>query len=1034
VIRRLLLTTSTAAWLYGLYALYAMYVTPLVEPHAKAAPVQVPVGLAAEGGNQPLENMRLAELYLPAEEWTREAKYQLRIGDNLIYAQKWERQESSAEIRFEPFALIWIKADGSPDDQPLTIISEAATLRFAEVFDMSHPQPGRIVGGALEGSVAIRGPQGLHIQGRNFAFSESALRLFSDEEVRFAYGPHTGGGYGLQIDFLPAQDGVESRDMPAVSGIRNITLRKKVNLQLAADPPPAAGPRKPGGFHLTEPVQITCDRSFQYQLESHQMTFENHVIVRRPTEGGFFDDLTCELLTLFFKPAAAAPGKADDSGEKENSLTSWFPAQLEFSRLLAEGTAKRPARLTSHRSDFQAEMREIAYDASNREIVLRDPEEVKALQGTHEIHGPELTVLHDPAGQVSAAGCRGAGWLKSRAAAGSVFVAQWQKQLRKSLDPQTALDVVELEGAASFRSDETLGLAGERIKVWLSQTQPAVAKTAPRAATASPIPEAAKAKLERLLALEHVEITSPQLTGHTEHLEVVFESANLPPKPGTGPQAGISRSHLQPALHRRDGRRSPRETAIPIAERRRPTSPAQAFLATPDPAGTVSRGRAPRPMDPPGIVRLSSGGGKISQPVEPFDVRADRIRVRVLADQLDSQRHEVAEVWSEGGVDVRQGHADGQLPLQVQGDTLHLVNGANSEQTLHLVGRPAHFRDRGMHLEGGDIQVDRAQNTVFVLGPGLLQKLVNTTLDGKPLDPPQMLDVSWKERLDFDGRTANFHEQVRCKLSESRIHCQSMQVVLSDRISFADQAPRPVAEEVKIRSVACLDGVELDQYVYLENKLISVRRAKVYQFTADSVTGKTEAQGPGTLVQWSRRSAKRAGLSPTATVKANRGIQSDTSEWEYVQIGFAGLMKGNITERFTTFNDRATVVYGPVMQSTDTIDPLNLPKDGVEMHCDSLQFTHFAETKATPAYITVLATGNVGLEGEAFRARADSISYDESKRRYVLRSLGTHKATIWRSSQPGSSVRAKAEGQRIEYNPDTHELHLDRATGLDGLQ
>src|SRR3569623_490677 len=225
MIRRLLLTVSTTAWLWGMYSAYAVYVSPMVEPPPRHR--ARPIGLApqATDKNGPLENKRLAELYLaqphPSEAWTVNSNYQFKLRETFIYTQQWDRQGSSAEIRFKPFAMIWMKPEAKPEDAPLVFISDAAVIRFASQFDAENPQPGRSEGGSLEGNVRVEGADSLSIVGRNFIFDEGALGLWSDSDnVRFTYGPHKGKGRGLQIHFIPAPPETV-RERPAVAGSKS---------------------------------------------------------------------------------------------------------------------------------------------------------------------------------------------------------------------------------------------------------------------------------------------------------------------------------------------------------------------------------------------------------------------------------------------------------------------------------------------------------------------------------------------------------------------------------------------------------------------------------------------------------------------------------------------------------------------------------------------------------------------------------------------------------------------------------------------
>ena len=975
--RRLLLTTSTTAWLTGLYLLYSVFVSPAIEP--RALKLASPAATEAPPANRDVEAMRLAEMYLPTQPWAPSCNYQLRMAGTFIYTQAWEQPEAAndGEIRFRPFAMIWMKPDGGPDDEPLTIVCDVAVVRFKSKLDMVNPQPGRVVGGAFEGTVRIRGADGLSIDGRNFIFDEAALRLWSDNQVAFAYGQHAGTGHGLQVELIP-QEGDVRKDKPAISGIRTVTVRRKVKLQLAADKAklPSASQSHPADARAVakdkpEVVTIRSDGSFRYDVLNHLMKFETDVRVTRPTAPNEFDALLCERLSMWFVPTTEFLPPADDSDPDE-----WFPKRLEFQRLLAEGTEKKRLMLVSQHNDVRAALDELTYDGRERVVTLRDGKDVCVEQGASEIHGPEFLLTHALDGTLVSAVCRGPGWLKTGQATEG-FAVQWGKELRKLTEPAGGPDVIELDQDVRFQDSADASLAADFVKLWLTGTDNATpGVTRKRKGQAQTEPR--QAKVDRILGVGNVTLHSPRMSGRANRFEIGFEDGKVPTKrSGTGT--------------RRKG-------------------------------SDDSSAAAPADVD-----------DKTAVLDQPFNLAADSVRVRVLRDPQDSRLNHVAEVWGEGAIALAQERPNGEAPFRVDGQKLHVVNNSEFDQTIHLHGNPGHVRDRGMHLEGNDLHVDRAANRMWVDGAGLLQLPVNSTLEGKPLDKPQVLDVWWREKMEFDGHTAHFIESVRAVLNETRMRCQTMDVTLTERISFSIQEPRQPGEQTRIKHLTCRDGVELEEYEYADSRMIGVRRGKVWEFTADSISGETRAQGPGHLDMWRRGGGNRAALAPTKGVKANRPLSSETSDWEYTHVDFAGPVKGNLNDRFATFNDRVRIIYGPVVRATDTIDPDNLPDNGGWMRCDTLQFTQQGAPKSPNAYLQVLATGNARLEGQTFYAVAESISFDESKGLYVLRSPGAQKATIFRQAKAGAPV-ARAVAQRMDFNPSTNELKLDQTTGLDGLQ
>ena len=309
--------------------------------------------------------------------------------------------------------------------------------------------------------------------------------------------------------------------------------------------------------------------------------------------------------------------------------------------------------------------------------------------------------------------------------------------------------------------------------------------------------------------------------------------------------------------------------------------------------------------------------------------------------------------------------------------------------------------------------------------------------------------------MTFDGKSAKFLGDVLTHLEHSRMRCPEMEVLLTERISFADvdrdERDADGDSKVDIDFVICRGGVDVESREfgegreYAERQPVQIRRAHFRDLTLNQITGKQLANGPGWITVWRKAEGNRAGLSSIATVRANKPLQVDTAEWEYSRIDFAGKSDGNMKERFTTFSERVEVVHGPVERPFDTIDPDDLPENGGWMRCAKMQLTQFEKTETTPAYIKILGSGNAEMEGrmparsrsdsrgESFRARADTISFDESKGLYILRSHGNRTATVWRWKQRGGEY-SQHDAKRMEFIPALNQLKSDRASGTIGIE
>lgn len=1015
--RRLLFTASTAASLCGLYVLYALLVTPVFTPNIEITSGKDRIKTEWTG-DYTTASQREAARYLKDQTWTADAGYQVRTDEAYFYSDEWQQVPDSKQVEFRPFALLWRSKGESPDSEPIAIIAESALIEFESVFDRSHPHPGRVVGGALQGNVQVRGPKGLLITGRNFNFSEGALRAWSDNPVAFRYAANSGKGHGMELDLIP-QPGPPGNDKPAIAGVRIVRLLRDVVMDLQSE---QKENRRPA-----DKVRITCAGNFDFNVETHVASFHKEVRVTHPTENRQFDRLNSDVLTIVFEPerppqSVAASDVVDP--KPEGSLTKSINPELGFRRLRAEGA---PAVLVSERGDLRTTMTELTYDAQSKVLAMRDARQVRLTQKNNEITCPEITAEHDDDGRIIRAICRGAGKLTRYDIAQPLrdgkrpigFTAEWSTQLQKQPDTQAGLDLIELEGNARVHQTGQMALRAGIIRLWI-EAEDVDGKANRPARSARGEFSDTKARPKRMLALNQVTFGSRQITGDTERLEVWFEEGRLPNTPAAPPVNAADRNGpVQPtsALRIAPGGYYDVPSIIPATARNQAGRPAGRVVPTAATtrvaAGTAGHARKPaknRDMD------------------RAAHISSQLIRVRALA---QGEKTDVAEVIAEGKVIVTQQHDGENLPLRITGDQLHLWNHSELHQVVDVLGKPAQIKDRGMELEGKKVHFDRGENIVRVDGKGLLRLPVKNTLEGKPLPQAKSLDIHWEEQMRFNGETAKFFAGVRATLDQDELRCEEMDVTLSRRISFAEGADD--SEEIKVNTVVCRDGVELKSHEYKENRLIGIRKATGFEFALNQKTGAISAQGPGTLQSWGRGSAKRASLEPAAGVKANRPLQTDPVNWEYTRVDFAGNMAGNFNDRATTFKDRVRIVYGPVDGATDIIDEDNLPKDAGWLRCDALSLQQHPESAAQKAYFEIFASGNAELEGRSFHALGDNVTYDESKGLYIISANGRREATIWRENAR-TGRRDMVPAKRFEFVPALNELRVIEASSFQGTR
>ncbi len=1063
-VRRVLLTILTLVGLFTAYGVYHVLVTPFIT----AGRINLPeYALLVPSLTSPRENALQAEEHLAIVPWAAKAKYQLRTADSFIYFDSWDRVEGDKGVRFRPFAMILVrmdedeKADNSDprekDEPPVTVVSDSALLRFESKFEMTNSNPGRIVGGSLEGNVRIRGPNALDLIGRNFVYSESARRIWSDDKVQFAYATHRGRGLGLQLE-LHIDENPPKKESIAITGIKNVKLRRNVEMTLVSErrssvlpgqkksePDEDKKPRAPVQIH------VTCDGSFEFEMQDSIARFEDNVRVRSPSQKQreshpqrlnevfnhqdramaaaeresnlVFDTLNCDLLHLLFEPKmeedlieepqpAPALEGADSEELVRRDLSSLKGMTLRAiraeSRELANGKTRNVV-VQSEANELTAEMRWLEHDAKHGTTQMRGTPVVKVVRQGSTLTAPYIVLSHTDGGKIAASDCRGPGRLLFRdpQSGQTQMKARWGQQLKRTQDPKTGHDLIELhQHAVVSQPEEQFGLAGEYIFIRLKGDGNDLDKNRNDGKSGA-------GRLEYVLAIKDVGMISPDMQAEANRLEVRFKDGKLPPKEKKSETRVATKDE------------NPFTT---LEQKKNATKPAKQETS---------------PFEEPILRQENKTAEKEPSGRPPVLCIADRIQVAAIHDP-EMKRTDFSDVWTFGNVHIEQQREPGEPPFEVDADRAHLVNSGQGREVIHIFGsvpavaksqpQPAHIREGVIHIQGNEIHFDRGTNRAWVNGPGLLELPVKESLDGQKLEQPEVLGVTWHKKMDFNGRLATFTGKVESKLNDHWLNCHEMAVQLTNRIDFAEAKDQRKSEQaVEVDKVTCRGVVRLNSNEYEDSVLVNIRRAEMHWLQINQTSGETLAQGPGWITNWSRGGGRRAGLGQSVVARPNAPAQKKSNDWEYTRIDFAGKMEGNMKDRNSTFRDRVRIVYGPVKRPRDVINTDSLPKDGGLMECDELRVVQIEKTATTPAFLQVFGQGNAKLEGNSFHARADTISYDESKELYVLRSLGNPKATIWRRKSIGGEY-SRADAQRMEFIPSRNVLKLDRATGLDGSQ
>lgn len=998
---RVILTTSVISGLFGLYVVYALVMNTLigVQTLETAKPVELPPP------EPPRDSQQMAEKYLApmrSDAWELHARKRVRSGNAYLYFNEWTHcpyrpKDPDNAVEFNPFTMI-LKRES---DRPVTMQSETARIRFARAFNFRQPDAGRPIEGLLQGKVRITGPNGLVIEGRNFVFQEDAHWIYSDEMVEFHYGKHHGTAGRIQLDLTIDPEKVAKQQF-AVSDVKQITLFRNVALHLDPDSEQSGTDAE---------ITVTCQGSLVFDTSRNIATLRDNVHVSMPTQPASagqgpkqYDSLDCDTLKLQFaaKDAGDAELEASPGSEGQKSEDQPFQSGLTLTEIVATaGSVQQPVIFSSQKNALKARMSNFQYDCLDRVAYLTDlNNRVIVIQQQAQILSPQIILTHDEQGEILSVLCEQPGQMHydDEKTGERSLVAKWQRSMRVRPENSAGLYLIELDDQATVvRPQEQMELTADHIKLWVSGVEPSSGATA---SGTQPENVMGNGRPENLLALRNVHMKHPMVKGHTDRLEVWFQ--DIP-------------ADQQPVGHDRPAVRKPASARTDVLE--------------------VAHKTAPE-ADQSLFTGLKNTDGKN----EPYDVWANLIQVLVYrAEELKNSY--VGGIVTTGDVTITQPKTDGTQPLRMRGNRIEVRNrdATNQNQLVHVFGAPARITDAQVSLAGNLLNLDRSANRAWVTGPGVMMRPIHTSLDGKKLEQPELLKVWWKEKMEFDGRTAHFYDRVRTELGTSNIVCQEMKVTLDRRIDFQDDprtTPRATGrEKTDIDRLECLYGVQIDSEKYENGELVEIRQGEFGELIYDRTRDQSTIAGPGRLYLWQQSNGSRVGLSSQNKAAANQPLRVEDSKWEFLQIDFNGNIDGQIDQQITHFKEGVEIVYGPVNQVGQKLNPHELPDKGGWICSEELEIARHEKTATERPWVELRASGNVKLEGhdkEEFRARADTVTFDESKQMYRLRALGDRDTTIWRQRTPGGKPDS-ASAKAMLYIPSIPVLKLNETSSVDGI-
>ena len=972
---------------------YRLAVVPWVEPKVRDAAAALEMTPEEAAAIRARADRRLAALgdVFPPGAWEREDPIMLESRQMRLLFKDYHSLPDG-RVHLAPCTLVVLPdrnrmAGGEGAGRTLVLRApQGAALEFDEPLDLKQGRLAKLIGGSLRGQVTIRGTptapgaeDDIEIVTRDVELDELEVR--TTEMVQFRYGRSSGSGRALVARLRPRQANPDSKSGdrgPNIGGVDSIRIDRDVRMRLEGlaggllpgrrdEPqPPAAGDAPAAA---PPPVLVSCRGSMCLNVAANVITLEDRVDVVRAAADGATDQLACDLLAILLArrepgTAAAAPAQGAATGR----------GGLEPVVIQAKGS---PVVAKSSGAGLEARAERLGYEIATRRILLDGEQPVSLVAKGTEMEARKIDYCPGPPGDPGALEAVGPGWIKAHSDKSPPAQATWQQKLR--MRPDGEGHVVSIAGNATVAVETRGRLSSSEMHLWLDVTKDPATRPRP---TASAGPDLSRVRPSRMLARGLVEADAPQVAARTDRLELWFrtEPAAAAPQPLT---AGV----------------------------------------TPAPVGGTA---VPAPLTPVAPV------ARPDVPARKLAVQAGLVRGLVVISDAGSRLEDMS---MEGQVHLVEQPPDGNAAepgVEILGDQLQLSRAERFDARAVVSGRPAKVRGRGLDLEGPLVEFDRGRNRLTVDGAGKLALPLSNGGSGleafgiagpaRPVaGPPGRLDVTWQGRLDFDGLTARFVDQVVAKTDTTTVQSGSLDVVFDKPFQFG-AAPRGGPQPDVVR-VACGSKVRIESRATQEDGGKSVEQLFVRDLVVDRITGDVTGTGPGRLT--STRLGQPAAMSLPAGPAGAGGVPAQpvaaprrADQLNYLGVDFQRGMRGNINRRVMEFHQRVEAIHGPVAGWADTLDPHapgGLPAGVVRIASDVLSV---GQTPPLPgqarATIELGAGGNVLVEGEAFTARSARLTWSEAKELLVFEGDGRADAQLFRQLKAGAQPDSMAS-ERILY-------------------
>jgi len=394
-------------------------------------------------------------------------------------------------------------------------------------------------------------------------------------------------------------------------------------------------------------------------------------------------------------------------------------------------------------------------------------------------------------------------------------------------------------------------------------------------------------------------------------------------------------------------------------------------------------------------------------------------------DQIKTTRPDEAPLRARGHrLIVKQAHIQDGRIIEIVGSPSEITENG---RTIKVVPVPGHVEARGLSLDGQRIQLDQGINRLWIDGPGKMTLPMTRDLEGKVLTQPQPLLITWQGGLDFNGQAAKFRSGVLAKTKQQYLETELLTTFFSPIINFSKSDKKQLTgEPVEVR---CEEGVYLRAETFAQEKpatkehLDSITHLEARNLIINIPQGKMVAHGPGAMTMVRKAGGGTFPGMGTSNQSPAAVTQTEKDKLSYLQVRFVRSMDIDRKHQEAVFRDLIETTYGPVSDFNQSIDANRaegLAPGELYLTCNEMVVRQMRSSYGNDRPIELEAWGNTKVEGSAFQAQGERMTYARAKDLLVLEGDGRRGAQLW--YRDGSGSAPTGEARRIQYSPSTNKL------------